>query len=299
MKIKFIPREEIDKVKWNSCVHYANNGNIFGYMWFLDFIGKEWDALIEGDYESVMPLVWREGTFRRKEVFQPALMRELGVYSINVLSRARIGKFLEAIPEEYRSVEITMNEQNILPDEHAFQTDRLTNHQLIINKPYETLAEGFSSDLLRTLEKAQDYELRPASNMKPEKVADFYLKHTKDKKEKDIKFHGMQRVMYNILHRGWGMPVGVANKENELIAVGFMIYSHNKIISFVSEESKEGKEKGALAFMYNLLMRSHAGRPLLWDFNTSVKNELALAFGALPNNYTKVRKKASIWSFFR
>ena len=56
MEIRFVKKEDIDKIKWNSCVHYAINGNIFGYMWFLDSVSKEWDALVEGDYESVLPL---------------------------------------------------------------------------------------------------------------------------------------------------------------------------------------------------------------------------------------------------
>jgi hypothetical protein len=43
MAVRWVKREDIDKVKWNSCVHYAYNGNIFGYVWYLDFIGKSWN----------------------------------------------------------------------------------------------------------------------------------------------------------------------------------------------------------------------------------------------------------------
>ncbi len=59
MNIRFVPQEDIDKTKWNSCVHYAINGNIFGYMWYLNNVAKKWDALVEEDYESVFPLIWR------------------------------------------------------------------------------------------------------------------------------------------------------------------------------------------------------------------------------------------------
>ncbi len=291
MKIKYLQRDEIDKVKWNSCVHYASNGNIFGYIWYLDFIGKEWDGLVEGDYESVMPLVWRHDWLNRKEIFQPALMRELGLYSINVLSRARLHYFLEAIPEEFVSIAMTLNEQNILKEDHNFDEKQLTNHQLMLDKTYEELAGEFSSDLLRKLEMAQDYELRPVSNLKPEALADFYFQHTDDRKNREIKFHGMQRIMYNVLHRGWGFATGVANKDNELIAVGFLIYSHKKVMSFLALDSEEGKEKGALPFMYNLLLRSHANRPILFDFNTGVKDELAIGFGARQNNYVHISKQ--------
>ncbi len=295
MKIQYLEREEIDKVKWNSCVHYATNGNIFGYMWYLDFVGKDWAGLVEGDYESVCPLVWRNGILGKKELYQPHLMRELGIYSVNVLSKARIRKFLEAIPDEFYKIDMVLNERNSLPENGSFKKKEWTNHQLLINQPYEDLANGFSSSLLRALEKAQDLDLRPVSNLKPEKIANFYLKHTKDGRGKERKFHAMQRVMYNVLHRGWGFATGVANKKDELIAVNFLIYSHHKILSFMPVVSKEGTEKGALAFMINLLLRSHAGKPLVFDFNTKVENELAKSFGASSNSYFQISKDRRKW----
>lgn len=295
MNIRYLKREEIDKVKWNSCVHYATNGNVFGYMWYLDFVGKDWDALVEGDYESVFPLVWRDGFFGKKELYQPHLMRELGVYSINVLSQARVRKFIEAIPEEVNKVDITLNEQNFLPDAGPYKKKELTNHQLLLNKPYEELADHFSRDLLLILEKAEDYRLRPVSNLKPEKIADFYLKHSQDRKGKEQKFHAMQRVMYNVLHRGWGFATGVANEQDELIAVNFLIYSHNKVLNFMPVASKEGKEKGALAYMINMLFRSHAGRPQIFDFNTKEVDELAQGFGAQTNPYFQLKMDRRKW----
>lgn len=69
MEIKFVFREEIDKVKWNSCVYYVINGNIFGYMWYLDYIVKDWDVLVEGDYELVFFLVWWFGCIFGKELY--------------------------------------------------------------------------------------------------------------------------------------------------------------------------------------------------------------------------------------
>ena len=93
MEIRFIEGKDIDKVKWNSCIHYATNGNIFAYKWFLDYVAKDWHALVEGDYESVFPLVWKKGLLGKDELYQPSLMRELGIYSINVLSRARVQRF--------------------------------------------------------------------------------------------------------------------------------------------------------------------------------------------------------------
>jgi hypothetical protein len=71
MNIQRIPRDELIKEKWNGCVHYAPNGNIFGYMWYLDFVAKDWEALVEDDYVSVFPLVYRQNWWGRPELYQP------------------------------------------------------------------------------------------------------------------------------------------------------------------------------------------------------------------------------------
>lgn len=57
MDIRLIPQAEIDRQLYNSCVHFATNGNIYGYQWYLNNTARDWDVLVEGDnYVSVLPL---------------------------------------------------------------------------------------------------------------------------------------------------------------------------------------------------------------------------------------------------
>ncbi|MBK7869365.1 MAG: hypothetical protein IPJ74_01115 [Saprospiraceae bacterium] len=290
MEIKLIKNEEIDKVKWNSCVHYANNGNVFGYKWFLDHVAKDWDGLVEGDYESVFPLVWRKGFFGGKELHQPPLMRELGLYSINALSAKRIESFLNAIPEEYRNIEIVVNEQINLPQNHDFNVIELYNHQMLLSESYEKLREVYSENILEKLAIASENQLVATSNLKPEKVAAFYQKYAKDRQHLTHNFHALQRIMYNILHRGWGFASGIESQDGTLLAANFFIYSHHKVLSLVPLESPTGAEVGALPLLFDMLIRTHAGRPMILDFNTEKRNELALSLGARENIYYKIKR---------
>ncbi|MFN7117233.1 MAG: hypothetical protein ACK4TA_10570 [Saprospiraceae bacterium] len=298
MEIKFIQNEDIDKVKWNSCVHYANNGNVFGYKWFLDHVAKDWDALVEGDYESVFPLVWRKGFFGGKELHQPPLMRELGLYSINALSARRIESFLQAIPAEYKSVEIVVNEQINLPKEHDFKVIELYNHQMLLTESYETLYEHYTDDIKEKLATAAANKLVPNSNLKPEKIADFYRKYATDRTHLERNFHALQRIMYNILHRGWGFASGIQDEAGELLAVNFFIYSHNKVLSLIPVESPRGADFGALAFLFDMLLRTHGGRPMILDFNTDKRDTLALGLGARENLYYKIIRDRRKWGVF-
>ncbi|MFT4972093.1 MAG: hypothetical protein ACI9JY_001295, partial [Saprospiraceae bacterium] len=221
MEIKYIKHEDIDKTKWNSCVHYARNGNVFGYKWFLDNTAQEWDGLVEGDYESVMPLPFTYNWLKNKQVRQPALLRELGIYSINALSPKRIEAFFNNIPAEFKSVQMRLNEQVKFPANHGFKIEKLENHQLFLAQPYEELADKFNRDLLLKLEEAEKIRLLPSNQLKPESIAEFYKKYAPKTKETEEHFHALQRIMWNAMHRGWGSASGVLDENRELCAVNF------------------------------------------------------------------------------
>lgn len=298
MEIKYVKQEEIDKVKWNSCVHYATNGNIFGYMWYLDHIAKDWDALVEGDYESVFPLVWRDGPFKRRELHQPSLMRELGVYSIHLLSQKRVEQFLKAIPAEFRKIDIRLNEQNQPPAVDGFKVEERQNHQLFLNRPYEEIADDYDRALLEQLQLAEDEGLVLTSSLKPEQIAAFYQQHRPRAQQSEHDFHGMQRVMYNALHRGWGFASSVMNPAGETLAVNFFLYSHGKVISFMPVESEAGRAVGAQVYLLNGLIRNHANRPVILDFNTDGRHKLAERFGARTNPYYKLYRNTLHFGLF-
>ena len=54
--IRYLKNHEINTEKWDECIMNAFNGIVYAYSWYLDIVHETWDALIEGDYERVMPL---------------------------------------------------------------------------------------------------------------------------------------------------------------------------------------------------------------------------------------------------
>lgn len=298
MKVKFIPKEELDKVKFNSCVHYANNGNIFGYWWYLDAISKDWDALVEGDYESVMPLMRREEFPKTKVLYQAPLIRESGVYSINVLSPLRVKKFLEAIPADYKKINIRLNEQNTSGDFPDFIKTEKSNHQMLLMEPYENLANAYSESLKTKIQDAENLKLVSINNKKPEIIAEFYQNYSANRSELSRNFHAIQRIMYNVLHRGWGFASSVTDEKGEILATNFFVYSHKKVVSLLPVSSPKGKEMGAMELLMDNLIKTHAGRPLILDFNTMEDNQFAKDFGARSNIFYQVEQDRRKWKIF-
>jgi len=289
MKIHFLQNEEIDKTKWNSCVHYANNGNVFGYMWYLNNVSKNWDGLIEDDYVSVLPLIWKPKILNTKVIYQPVLVRSSGIYSVNMLSKQRVNKFLNAIPKEYQQIEMSLNEGVKPSDELDFENKEKGTFQLILNQDYPSIANNYNEDVKTLLQKAEALNLVSASSLKPEVLADFYKAHTTDKIHVEEKFHALQRIMYNVMHRGLGFATGVFDKDNNLLAADFFIFSHGKLMSLIGVTSPKGKELNAHILLVDRIIQTNARRPIILDFNSNDK--WLEGFGAKEIPYFSIHRK--------
>ena len=289
MKIHFLRNEEIDQTKWNSCVHYANNGNVFGYMWYLNNVTKNWDGLIEDEYKSVLPLIWQPKILKTKVIYRPVLVRSAGIYSVNMLSKQRVSAFLNAIPKEYQQIEMTLNEGVKPADELDFEHQQMGTYQLLLNQDYPTIFNNYNEDVKTLLEKAEALELTSASNLKPEKLADFYKAHTTDKIHVEEKFHALQRIMYNAMHRGIGFATGVFDKDNNLLAADFFIFSHGKLMSLLGVTSPKGRAINAHILLVDRIIQTNARRPIILDFNSNEK--WFGGFGAKEIPYFSISRK--------
>lgn len=290
MEIRLLKREEIEKEKWNGCVHYAPNGNVFGYTWYLDTVAKDWEGLVEGDYQSVFPLVYRKQWSGSYALFQPELMRSMGIYSVHVLSAIRIKAFLEAIPDLYKNIDITLGARNQPPRDDSFRVDVYQNQLLDLNLTYDQLRQQYHPEMLEKLKEAEDRQLVPLSSVKPEKMADWYRQFGAG--QSDPVFHALQRVMYNVMHRGTGFATAITYPgSDEMLAADFFIFSHSRMLSLLPLVSPAGREAGAPEMLLDLMIRSNAKRPLLLDFNTETPTDLGTRVGAREERFFRIRRQ--------
>jgi len=295
MEVRLIKREDIDKLKWDSCVHYANNGNVYGYSWYLDNVTENWDGLVEGDYESVLPLVWNDKMLGYKQIYQPFLAQQLGVYSIHVLSPRRITAFVEAIPKEYRKVTMHLNERNKIADLNGFDVQPRTNLVLDLNQPYEILEKNYSKNHKRSLKKARTFGNVINGNIKPEKLMEQYKKYqgVKIKDFKEEHYHAAHRIIYNALHRGRGFMSGITSKDGEMLASAFFTITHNRLILLFPSTTPLGRERNSMHLLLDMMIQTNSGKPMLLDFEGSSVESIARyykGFGARDRPYYQLTK---------
>ena len=117
--IKLLRHNEINKVRWDECVKKSFNGNVYALSWYLDIVHRNWDALVENDYERVMPLTSSK-KFGLSYMFQPFFVQQLGVFSSTQLSQETVDNFIKAIPEEYRLIQYRLNSPYLLSASSIF-----------------------------------------------------------------------------------------------------------------------------------------------------------------------------------
>ncbi len=295
MKIRIETRENLDVLKYDSCVHYAGSGHVSGYSWYLDNTAESWLALVEGDYESVMPVPVKT-RLGRKTAVNPDWVPQLGPYSVHVLSKPRMEALYAVLSKAVDQYSIVLSDIPHKPEAGSdMRVDEKSRFVLPLMQPYESIARGYSENFKKKVEVTYGGHLRIINALKPEKIADFYLEHLVRKKDSKGRrnYHSLLRIMYQLLHRGTGFPSGVIDKQGNLLAVGFFVYSHGRIYQLAGGASAEGSRVNALHFLFDMLVRTHADRPNALHLEEQPGIPLDPAFFEGLGAYTKKSVKIS------
>ena len=155
--IKHFRHRGIDKKKWDEAIANSANGMIYAYSWYLDIACPDWEALIENDYEFVMPLTKRK-KYGVNYLFPPFFTQQLGVFSRNQISEEKLKEFLNLIPEGIKFIEINLNTQNTVFSGNFSVKQNLT-YELDLSAAYEEMYKSYSDNAKRNLKKAEKNNL--------------------------------------------------------------------------------------------------------------------------------------------
>lgn len=295
--IKYLPHKEIDKQKWDSCILESRNGLIYGCSWYLDSVCPGWDALVEDNYISVMPLPIRQ-KFGFFYVFRPVFTQQLGVFSTDTINEKKVSAFLNSIPQKFKYVNFSANYAcNFNVPEFKFAEN--TNCKLDIkNIEYIDIFKNYSSNHKRNLKKAQGFNLKLKKGTLDELIS-FKLKNNEKHvhvTEEELAI--FKKLAQNLLNTPYGEIVCVYSPDNVLLAAAFLTIFRNQITYLLPVSSSEGKEKRAMFFLIDEYIKDHLFQYLTFDFEGSnIPNVAAFyeGFGAKPEKYPSIISNRLPW----
>lgn len=266
--IKYLKHSEIDLNKWDLCIEQSTNSLPYAFSWYLHMVAPQWDALVAGDYEAVMPLTWNKKLGIRY-LYQPFFTQQLGVFYRSDYYKESTPDFIKAIPSSFKFIDIHLNAYN-----HFEHTDiklkKRKNFVLDISKPYEKLFKGYDQHCTRNIKKARKFNhvIRP---VEPVDVINFYRKH------KGLETKNVGHDDYRMLEKLSGVArekkvmitYGVFNDNQEMLAAGIFLYIKGRVIYLLGTASPKGKEARAMYALIDYAIMQSCGHPVVFDFEGS------------------------------
>lgn len=290
--IKHLPPQQIDHEKWDNCINKSYNGIVYALSWYLNIVHPEWEALVEDDYNRVMPLTISK-KFGISYFMQPFFVQQLGVFSQSNMYPAKTEEFINAIPKKIKYIDTNLNSYNHLTT-NAFNIKINKNHMLDLIEDYSKIRSRYSSNNIRNLKKAKKNNLKFIKSVKPNEIIDLFINN----KGRDVakwtenNYKILERLMYMAIYRGMGIAYGVYTENNQLCAASFFTRHNKRLIFLFSGSNQSAKQNGAMSFLIDSVIKEYSSSQTIFDFEGSNDKNLARfykGFGSKEVIYNRIK----------
>ena len=289
--LELVRNHEINLIKWDNCINNAHNGSIYGFSWYLDIVCDDWHAIIQRDYEAVMPLLVKR---RAGIAYVPPspFASQLGVFSTEIIDQHMVNNFINKVFENFRIFTIDLNKFNQIRDDLFHQRNRLT-YEFDLIRNYDLIRENYSDDIRRKLEKATRNKVTVVPGITPNDFIQFIsgkgIMATKNLNKEH--FGKLRMIIAFVLKHGLGEILAAFTPQNNLCAAILFLKSNRKINLLFSAATDEGYEHNALKAIVDEYIRKHAEKNLTINFEHLAipnKAEVCQGFGAKQYSYITV-----------
>ena len=247
-----------------------------------------WLGLVYGDYEAVMPLALNTKIPLMPRIIHPIFAQQLGIFGQSPASEDQTIQFLAAIPKKYKNVYLQFNEDNKIPKSRLSESTERINYTLALNKAYEDLHNGFSKNMKRNIKIGKKNGCQ-AEQLAVDKFCEFYLANTP---EKTIQNHDLERLLPSLLtaliKNKAAKILSVKNEDGKIVAACLLTIFKSRLTYLMARSSEQGKQKRAMHFIIDSIIREYAGGDYILDFEGSEIESIAnfySFFNAIPNSY--------------
>ena len=290
--IRYLKHTEIDRQKWDDCILRSVNSLVYAQSWYLDRVSPGWEALEEGDYQSVFPLPCKR-KWGIPYLAQPFFTQQLGLFSTAHLTPDLVSRFIRAIPARFRLVDIHLNSMNKV-DSSVAAIEVRSNHELELLPSYADLSGHYSTNVRRNLRKALDAGVSVRRKVAPEELVNLFRNNFGAKEGKLAYRHYMMilSVIQESLATAKGIVLGAYGTGVHPDAAAFFLKDHFRYIMLLAASDFSTRQNGAMFLLLDTFIREHAGEPLILDFeggNDPNLGRFYKSFGARETTYPFLR----------
>lgn len=293
MSITYLTHQEIDKLKWDSCIRNAFNGLIYGYSWYLDIVAEQWDGLVYGDYEHIMPLPYRS-SLGIERIYAPAFCPTLGVFSQAKLSAEIVDRFINAIPRRFSVSHINLNKFN----QSSFASVERPLLSMDLISVYDVVSSKFSKQARDSMALAENNNLKIQTHLSIDDFVEFYGKNggTIDY----LSSMRLASLIKTLINLKVAEIVAIYTPEKELLAAGLFVAYLNNATVLACGVSAKGIKQHALYPMFDAFFKANCNKNITLDcpdVNERVPTSFYIGLGCKPFSAKKYRHSRILWPF--
>ena len=288
-QVQYINGEDIDIERWDTIVREMDGALVTNFSWYLDCVADEWDALVYGDYEILLPVPISIKAFNYKVVYQPFFLRTLQLISPKTEITPEISNnFLEALSQRFKLIHFNLDKPIDTPKNwkkinYPFQV-------LPLEDDFEKLYQGFSKNAKRLINKAKKEGLQVSETQSHRYIADKFYELSGEKINVITREH-INRLghLFEVSNnQEVGKSYVVTDAQGEIIAGAHFLYFKGRITYLKGFIEDGAKQSGAMHFLFYKIINQHHQRYDILDFDGSKIEGVAQfykKFGAVDNHY--------------
>ncbi len=284
MKISYLPQAKIDKQKWDACINAATNGLIYAYSFYLDAMCNNWNALLVGDYEIVMPLTWKK-KYGIEYLYQPPFTQQLGIFSYEKVTEEIKNAFINELQKKFRFAEIFVN---------FYTYKEKANFILPLNKTYDELRNSYKKTTIKSLKYASKFSLFYKKEDDIDEAIDLYKSHYSNRiphvTKKD--YEQFKSLCFTAKNNDALLIRKVSDGKDNVMAVALLLKDHRRLYNIISTVTNSGRNCEANYFLYDNLIQEFSHKDIILDFEGSSITSIATfyqKFGAISQPYFFLR----------
>jgi hypothetical protein len=299
MPLIYLQHKEINKTRWNDCISRAENSLIYAYSFYLDSIAPQWQALIDEEYNWVLPLT-SNSKFGIRYLYQPNFTQQLGVFfkkDANVPWK----EIISWLQKKFLFFEVNWNyltPAHLLANSIHYSPG--TNFLLNLSDSYNGIATNYHNDLKKNLKQSNKFGLTYQTQLVYEKSIDLYIEHYGSRMPHvtNTHYNAFKCICRHAANNNQLVCREVTNDDNETLAIALLLKDSKRLYNLMNTTTNEGRRMHANHFLIDAIIKEFSHSNLILDFEgsdlTGVRSFYE-NFGAVNQPYLKIKYNRLPW----
>ncbi len=298
--IRYLKHSEIDPEKWNQAVHNSLFSTVFAEYDMLDLLtgSDTWDALVQDEYEAVMPLPYRKKGVL-KYVYTPFFIPQMGIFSPYELTSNEIDLFLQEITKHCILADVLLNEMEEMQKRYKVY---YPSYILDLQHTYNELHSQFHENTKRNLKAGEKMQCRIAVG--EEQVSDIIDLFRNNRGQMEVvhycdrDYQTLDIVSNHLSTRKLLETYKVYTPEGKLAAGALFVKDGKRRWFWFSGRDNRSSACKPMFLLLDAYIRDHAGSDLCLDFNGSTNPNVArlyVGFGGIIYTIPFVRRYKNLF----